>query len=455
MTERLHLGFHKIDAVLHRFQASHVSTGTTNNALALNPSGGNVGIGTTAPTASLHLSTGLTTNLGGALTTSYTTLGITAASVAASSDWKVGGIMGGSGPYSYTTNVASGAYFTITSGITSFGPYQISITVSSTTSGASFNVSNVNGTIIGPYALTSTPTVYTGILNVTSFVYPIYIYIVGPSGTVFTFSNITVGRLDTSSAGFVGIGTTAPGPKFHVAGGNIGVNSGNGIGFRMDIPGYNNNIGASAIYAGGATDALRFVGESDSSSQRLFSFGYHSGNDPAQTWNPKLYINSYTGSLIPVVDNTSVCGFSGQRWASVWAANGTIQTSDSKEKDSAPLSYGMNEILQMRTIKYKWKSQADLPDDDPAKNFEYYGFCADELAPLFPELVYNEDTTAPIQMNYSEILPVVVNALKEEHASAVALKATVDSQAEQIVSLQTQLGSLLAWAQTQGYSASL
>jgi hypothetical protein len=113
----------------------------------------------------------------------------------------------------------------------------------------------------------------------------------------------------------------------------------------------------------------------------------------------------------------------------------------------------------MRTIKYKWKSQADLPEDDPTKNFEYYGFCADELAPLFPELVYNEDTSAPVQMNYSEIIPVVVNALKEEHASAVTLKATVDSQAEQITALQaanaatsSQMAALLAWAQTQGFS---
>ena len=45
-------------AVLHRFQASHVSTGTTNNALALNPSGGNVGVGTTNPQAKFEIVNG-------------------------------------------------------------------------------------------------------------------------------------------------------------------------------------------------------------------------------------------------------------------------------------------------------------------------------------------------------------------------------------------------------------
>jgi hypothetical protein len=276
-----------------------------------------------------------------------------------------------------------------------------------------------------------------------------------------TYNTITGTRpplcLNTSG-GFVGIGTVVPGASLHVVGGNIGLNGANGIAFRMEIPNYNNSTGASAIYSSG-TDALRFVGEADSNTQRPIVFGYHTVNDRNQTWNPKFSVNSFTGTIYPNADNSSSCGTSGNRWNSVFSANGVVQTSDSNVKDAVSLSYGIHEILQMRTIKYKWKSQADLPEDDPTKNFEYYGFCADELAPLFPELVYNEDTSAPVQMNYSEIIPVVVNALKEEHASAVTLKATVDSQAEQITALQaanaatsSQMAALLAWAQTQGFS---
>jgi hypothetical protein len=152
------------------------------------------------------------------------------------------------------------------------------------------------------------------------------------------------------------------------------------------------------------------------------------------------------GVFAPGVDGVTPLGASANRWLAVYATNGTIQTSDSAQKDHVPLLYGMTEILQINTIKYKWKSQADLPDSDPAKNFEYYGFCANELKLLLPELVYDEDASLPVQMNYSELLPVVVNALKEEHATVVALQTA-------LATTQSQLNSLLAWAQLQGYSA--
>jgi len=146
------------------------------------------------------------------------------------------------------------------------------------------------------------------------------------------------------------------------------------------------------------------------------------------------YCYSDGGGFFPNVDgatnSSNLLGSSARRWYQVWSANGTIQTSDSSLKESTPLPYGLAEVLQMNTILYQWKNQAELPDTDPSKNFKYYGFCADELRPLLPELVYDEDTNAPVQMNYSEILPVVVNAVKE--------------LAEQNKTLQSQLTSVLS-----------
>ena len=40
---------------------------------------------------------------------------------------------------------------------------------------------------------------------------------------------------------------------------------------------------------------FRLIGSQDSSTQRKFSFGYYTSDNPAGTWNGKVYINSYTG----------------------------------------------------------------------------------------------------------------------------------------------------------------
>ena len=218
-------------------------------------------------------------------------------------------------------------------------------------------------------------------------------------------------------------------------------------------------VGFSKFHVHGSTIALSH--SSDVNSQVLLSVD-SVGNFYVQPIQQGVAFRS----MLPGDDNVSGLGSSSRRWSIVYAANGTIQTSDSALKVSKPLIYGMNEILQMNTIQYKWKSQADLPDDDPAKNFEYYGFCADELNTVFPELVYNEEKDSPVQMNYTEILPVLVNALKEHHSTSVgqqsimqaqqstmqAQQSMIQAQQSMIQGQQLQLSTLVSWAVSMGFS---
>ncbi len=42
---------------------------------------------------------------------------------------------------------------------------------------------------------------------------------------------------------------------------------------------------------------FRFIGSADGTTQRKFSFGYYTSDNPAGTWNGKVYINSYSGRV--------------------------------------------------------------------------------------------------------------------------------------------------------------
>jgi hypothetical protein len=120
-----------------------------------------------------------------------------------------------------------------------------------------------------------------------------------------------------------------------------------------------------------------------------------------------------TVHLQPLVDNLYDIGTTTLRYDDIYATNGVIQTSDSSLKIFSDLPYGIQEVEQIEPILFKWKTQEDLPLDDPKRNFQYYGFKAENLASLFPELVYDENPNAPIQMNYSEMIPICVNAIKQ------------------------------------------
>ncbi len=139
-------------------------------------------------------------------------------------------------------------------------------------------------------------------------------------------------------------------------------------------------------------------------------------------------------AIFPQNDTAISCGASGNRFSAVYAFNGTIQTSDENEKISTPLLYGLSNVVQIDTIKFKWKTQESLPDDDPTKSYEYFGVCARQLNNLFPELVYNEQE--PYQINYTELIPVIINAIKDLKNENTELRNTIQSLVSRIELLE-------------------
>ena len=81
------------------------------------------------------------------------------------------------------------------------------------------------------------------------------------------------------------------------------------------------------------------------------------------TWLNALAVNNATGALTvagsvrPAADNAVTLGASGARWSAVWAATGTVQTSDEREKtDIAATDLGLDFVMALTPVRYRWKN---------------------------------------------------------------------------------------------------
>jgi hypothetical protein len=107
--------------------------------------------------------------------------------------------------------------------------------------------------------------------------------------------------------------------------------------------------------------------------------------------------------------------------------NGTVvgsQTSDERVKNIlGPVEYGLDTIKQIEPVRYAMKSEPDA---------EKLGFIAQQVQPLIPQSIFDtkehvegepEDAPTKLGMEYVALIPVLVNAIKELSAEVDALKA--------------------------------
>lgn len=173
-----------------------------------------------------------------------------------------------------------------------------------------------------------------------------------------------------------------------------------------------------------------------------------------------------SGNMRPAVDNAYACGGASNRWTAVWAANGTIQTSDQNAKtDIVDSPLGLEFICKLRPVAYRFKvggnkmvpvsaaprGRMGVAPVDPAAETQlvaqpvpgkrqHFGLLAQELkAALPPGLDFGgwvkTDTADPNSqegLRYDELIGPLIKAVQE-------LRAQVDTLTADLLKLKEPL----------------
>jgi hypothetical protein len=159
------------------------------------------------------------------------------------------------------------------------------------------------------------------------------------------------------------------------------------------------------------------------------------------------------GIFRPGTDNSMQLGGSSIRWSTVFAANGTINTSDARDKTNIQeLSYGLEDIRKLRPVSFNW-----INDQDHGTKL---GLIAQDLQQVLPEVVrdwdYTEDEengirkveAARLGVYYSDIIPVLIKGIQEldqqvQDSDSKALQSRVEELEAENAAIRAQLDAIL------------
>ena len=123
--------------------------------------------------------------------------------------------------------------------------------------------------------------------------------------------------------------------------------------------------------------------------------------------------------VLPITDAAYNLGSLTQRWNTVYATNGTIQTSDERlKKNIQPLHYGLKEVLQLHPVNYQWKDT----------NEPKIGLLAQEVQGLIKEIVKEDPGSKLLGMNYGELVPVLIKAIQEQNERIEILEKKLEQK---------------------------
>ena len=221
-----------------------------------------------------------------------------------------------------------------------------------------------------------------------------------------TGTGTTYGVFGSGTEGVRGLATVASGIGVHgfaaaAGGATTGVigetNSSTGVGVR-------------AL----AGDSFAFVAENNShSSQTVWiENDDHSGTALYVAYG-KTVIGAtleFQGPVMPYAPNVINLGSLSNYFLNVFSKNYTTISSDARlKKDIRDTTYGLETLLKLRPVTFRWKEGSD--------DTQQLGLIAQEVERVIPEIVvHGKEPSDPLMMKYEALVPVLIKAVQEQQA---------------------------------------
>ncbi len=278
-----------------------------------------------------------------------------------------------------------------------------------------------------------------------------------------------------ASSNKVGISTNSPGAiitnsKLDVIGGHVAVSNNYGV---LSFNSTNTGIGAGFdttpsdgldLYAGGANrvnvlpngdfqvDNTTFridatnnrvgIGTSTPSTM-LHIFG---SNDASLANGSGIMVVGDESSLNIVFDRNEIMArdngaasplYLQQNGGAVYVNGAVVHASDRRLKTNIEdLNYGLAEILKLQPKTYYWKNRP--------QNKKSLGLIAQDVQLIINEVVTQQDSESQtLGVNYTELIPVLINATKEQQKRIEALQAEVARLKDENVTLKSQVSKVI------------
>lgn len=194
-------------------------------------------------------------------------------------------------------------------------------------------------------------------------------------------------------------------------------------------------VDAASSFVNGALDLGRF----NRHYRRLYTRGIHT-NDDAVNGGLSINIGSNGGTVsdyifsdfafYPVASQTRDLGRNGNFWRDFYFVSAFTPSDKRLKKNIKSISHGTEMLMKLKLYEYNYTFED--------RGRVHYGFMAQELQELLPELVsVGDDQEKSLSINYTETIPIIIKTVQEQ-------QATIEKQNKEIAELREMVEKFIA-----------